>query len=35
MYNRVSATGLAFTCVMLPLILLVKWLIDKKETVEY
>ena len=35
MYNRVSATGLAFTCVMLPLILLVKWLSDKIETVEY
>ena len=34
-YNVVSATGLVFTVVALPLILLVKWLTDKMQTVEY
>lgn len=34
-YNIVSATGLVFTCVALPLILLVKWLSEKIQTVEY
>ena len=34
-YNIVSATGLVFTCVALPLILLVKFLSEKIEAVEY
>lgn len=34
-YNIVSATGLVFTCVALPLILLVKFLTEKIEVVEY
>ena len=34
-YNLVSATGLIFTVVTLPLILLVRWLSEKIEAVEY
>ena len=34
-YNIVSATGLVFTCIALPLILLVKFLSEKIEAVEY
>ena len=34
-YNTVSATGLVFTIVALPLILLVRWLTEKVEAVEY
>lgn len=34
-YNIVSATGLVFTCIALPLILLVKFLSEKIEVVEY
>ena len=34
-YNLVSATGLVFTAVMFPIILIVKWLSDKIQTVEY
>ena len=34
-YNIVSATGLVFTCVALPLILLVKFATEKIDTVEY
>ena len=34
-YNIVSATGLVFTCLGLPLVLLVRYLSDKIEAVEY
>jgi len=34
-YNSVAAAGLIFTCVGAPIILFVKWLIEKVPTVEY
>lgn len=34
-YNLVSATGLIFTCLAMPLILLVRYLSEKVQTVEY
>ena len=34
-YNVVAAAGLFFTCVGVPFILLVRWLIDKVPAVEY
>lgn len=34
-YNEVAAAGLVFTCVGVPIILFLKWLIEKIPTVEY
>lgn len=34
-YNMVSAAGLFFTCIGVPLTLLIRWLIDKIPTAEY
>ena len=34
-YNIVSAAGLFFTCIGVPFILLIRWLIDKIPTAEY
>ena len=34
-YGLVSATGLVFTCVWIPVILFVRWLMEKVPTVEY
>ena len=34
-YNTVAATGLVFTCIAVPLILTVRWLLEKIPVVEY